>query len=280
MRTSPCSSNLRSELQMRANVGWSSFAGRCPRIHGQFTLVFLLVTMLGTRRPIQAQSPPSGLLVAQCVNESSDTCWSSQSVTAWSHSLNSSDLASLGLGATVPFIAAQTSQYFIRLGVTTITFTTPAGSVVRTLPELNGNLHYDPCNFCEIDTVGTFDIPGNATSATISGTFGNSQVPNSSGVNLYIGFGCAVPTGETTAFNGWDATGITDARWKQTLTSSSNTNFSNRTVREADAGHGVDTCWFPGSSFSQFNSITGGTWTVNADNTWGDDFVGWFSTAV
>jgi hypothetical protein len=263
---------------MRPNVGKSSFAGRYLRIHGQITLVFLLVTVFGTLRPIQAQTPPAGLLVAQCGEF--DACGQSQSVTAWSHSLNSGDLATLGLGATIPFVAGQTSQYYIRLGVTTITFTTPAGPTVETLPEFNGNLHYDPCNFCEVDTVGTIAIPGNATSATISGTFGNSVVPNSAGVNLYIGLGCAVTTGETTAFDGWDATGLTDGKWKQTLTSSSSTNFSNRTVREADAGHGVDTCWFSGSAFSPFNSITGGTWTVNTDNTWGDDFVGWFNSAV
>src|ERR1700692_3642540 len=116
---------------MRPNVGWSPLAERRLRIHGQITLVFLLVAVFGTLRPIQAQTPPAGLLVAQCGEF--DACGQSQSVTAWSHSLTSGDLATLGLGATVPFVAAQTSQYIIRLGVTTITFTTPAGSTVETL---------------------------------------------------------------------------------------------------------------------------------------------------
>lgn len=43
--------------------------------------------------------------------------------------------------------------------------------------------------FCEVDTVGIFTIPAAATSATISGYFGNSFAPDSSGVNLCLGSG-------------------------------------------------------------------------------------------
>jgi hypothetical protein len=239
------------------------------------TLLALLAIAFGTVLPTHAQTAPEGILVAQCIEF--QACWTSQSPTAWSHSLNLGDLQALGRGSTVPFVAAQTAQYVIRLGVTTIRFDTPGGSIVATLPEFNGTLHNDPCNFCEVDTVGTFAIPASATSATISGTFGNSQVPNSSGVNLYARFGCPVPTGETTAFDGWDAT---VGKWKQTVTAPAGTNLSGRVVREANAGSGVDTCHFTGSAIAPFNTITGGTWTVNADNTWGDDFVGWFPGAV
>ena len=78
----------------------------------------------------------------------------------------------------------------MRLGATTITFTTPSGSLTENLPEFNGlSGHNDPCNFCEIDTVGSFSIPTDATSATIAGTFGNSTVPNSAGTNLCLGAG-------------------------------------------------------------------------------------------
>jgi hypothetical protein len=184
-------------------------------------------------------------------------------------------------------VAGQTAESIIRLGVTTITFTTPGGPVVQTLGEFNGGDHSDPCNFCEVDTVGTFMVPSNATGATISGTFGNSQIPNSAGVNLYLGNGCVVPTTETTAFDGWDTAGAfgngpdsTLGKWKQTITAPAGVNFAGETVQEADAGNGSDSCWFAGSSFAPFTGLSGGTWTVNADNTWGDDFVGWFPNPV
>jgi hypothetical protein len=85
----------------------------------------------------------------------------------------------------------------IRLGITTITFDTNSGPVSEILPAFNGGFHMDPCNFCEIDTVGTFLIPGNATDATISGTFGNSVNSGSAGVDLCLGSGppCAAVSG-------------------------------------------------------------------------------------
>jgi hypothetical protein len=132
-------------------------------------------------------SQAAPILVGQCIEFA--TCWTSLTPTPWSHPLSLADLTSLGLGTNEPFVAGQTSEFVIRLGVTTMTFATPAGPVVEMLPEFNGSSQSDPCNFCEVDTVGTFLIPLTATSATISGTFGNSVVPNSAGVNLCLGSG-------------------------------------------------------------------------------------------
>jgi hypothetical protein len=71
--------------------------------------------------------------------------------------------------------------------MTSITFTTTGSPGTESLAEFNGNFHNDPCNFWEVDTVGTFSIPSNALSAVISGTFGNSTFPNSAGVDLFLG---------------------------------------------------------------------------------------------
>jgi hypothetical protein len=133
-------------------------------------------------------TPTDPILVAQCIEFAA--CWTSGTPTPWSSTLSSTDLASLGLGTTQPLVAAQTSESIIRLGTTTITFDTTTGAVTETLGQFSGfAAHPDPCNFCEIDTVGTFMIPANATDATISGTFGNSVVPNSAGVNVCLGEG-------------------------------------------------------------------------------------------
>jgi hypothetical protein len=138
-------------------------------------------------------SKAGGILVGQCVEFTA--CWTSNSVTPWSDSLSSGDLAALqtmAASATVPFIVEQNTATTIRLGVTTITFTTSGAPVVETLGEFNGSGAYnDPCPatlpYCETDTVGTFIIPANALSAIISGTFGNSSVSNSAGECLYLG---------------------------------------------------------------------------------------------
>jgi hypothetical protein len=142
-----------------------------------------------------AQSQASAILVGQCVEFTA--CYSSATPTPWSHMLTGADLTSLGLGATQPLVAGQTSQFVIRLGITTITFDTNSGPISEILPAFNGGLHIDPCNFCEVDTVGTFLIPANATDATISGTFGNSINGGSAGVDLCLGSGppCAAVTG-------------------------------------------------------------------------------------
>jgi hypothetical protein len=83
---------------------------------------------------------------------------------------------------------------------------------------------------------------------------------------------CEVPVGEITSPDGWFAT---QYQWKQTLVSGIGASFGGLNVKELDAGGGEDTCWFPGSAFNPVTSLSGGTWTVNPDNTWGDDVVGW-----
>lgn len=146
-------------------------------------------------------SDPGAILVGRCVEFAA--CYSGATPTAWSDTLSLADLQSLGLGTTQPFVAGQTSQFVIRLGPTTISFTTGGSPIIETLPEFNGSgSHGDPCNFCQIDTVGNFMIPADATGATISGSFGNSTVPNSAGVDLCLGAGapCAPPNDFSTSF--------------------------------------------------------------------------------
>jgi hypothetical protein len=152
-------------------------------------------------------SHATAILVGQCIEFT--TCTSAQTPTPWSDSLSTANLTSLGLGTSQPLVAAQTGAGIIRLGVTTIDFLTTTGAVVESLPEFSGLAgHPDPCNFCEIDTVGTFSIPANAVSATVSGFFGNSVVPNSAGVDVCLGSGvpCAAtvpapPLGAPTPLN-------------------------------------------------------------------------------
>ena len=138
-------------------------------------------------------SHATSIMVAQCIEFA--VCWTGPGPTPWSDTLDASELASLGLGSTQPLIAAQTAEFVIQLGITTITFSTPGGPVIEDLPEFEGGFHSDPCNLCEIDLVGTFFIPADATSADISGTFGNSGAETSAGVNVCFGEGpgpCAV----------------------------------------------------------------------------------------
>ncbi|MBV9202710.1 MAG: hypothetical protein JOY83_23855, partial [Alphaproteobacteria bacterium] len=146
-------------------------------------------------------SAPDPILVGQCVEFA--PCWTGPGPTPWSDTLSAANLASLGLGTTQPFVAAQTSETTIRLGATAITFDTTTGPVTESLGQFSGGVHSDPCNFCEIDTVGDFTIPSNATDATINGTFGNSIVSSSAGVNLCLGAGppCAPNPVETNDFS-------------------------------------------------------------------------------
>jgi hypothetical protein len=97
------------------------------------------------------------------------------------------------------------------------------------------------------------------------------------GVTVY-----PVPTGETTSSNGWgDGPDDTIHRWLQTLLPSLGGNFAGRTVTERDpGGGGPDTCWFPQSNYLKAEAITGGSWSVDANNTWGPDYVGWHYDAV
>jgi len=87
-----------------------------------------------------------------------------------------------------------------------------------------------------------------------------------------------LPQSETTAFKGWS--GSTVGEWQQTIALKTVT-YTGVTVQESNpGGGGPDTCWFAGSTYAPFTAITGGTWTVAAGNTWGFDYVGWFSGAV
>ena len=108
------------------------------------------------------------ILVGQCIEF--QACYHGGA--PWSASLTAAQLKSLGSEASLD--ADQTSQFVIRLGATTMTFSTPGDPVTERLPQFNGGFHSDPCNACANTTLGTFSIPKNATSATISGTFGNS----------------------------------------------------------------------------------------------------------
>jgi hypothetical protein len=147
------------------------------------------------------QANASQILVGQCVQFG--VCYNSGA--AWSDTLNSAQLASLGLGSTQSEIATQTSQFVIRLGVTTFDFATPGGPVVETIGEFNGPGSFnDPGPFPSGLVVGTFSIPVDATGLTVSGTFGNSIVGNSAGTNVCLGSGAcgsvsAVPEPSTWA---------------------------------------------------------------------------------
>jgi len=91
-----------------------------------------------------------------------------------------------------------------------------------------------------------------------------------------------LPPSETTAFKGW-ATSMSEptiGQWRQTI-GPKTIAYAAVTVQESDpGGGGPDTCWFSGSKFAPFTAITGGTWVVQAGNTWGYDYVGWLKAAV
>jgi len=88
---------------------------------------------------------------------------------------------------------------------------------------------------------------------------------------------CEIPVAEITSPDGWYAT---QYQWKQTLVSGTGASFAGLNVTEVDAGGGDDTCWFLGSAVAAKTSLSGGTWTVASDNTWGDDVVGWGALLV
>jgi hypothetical protein len=137
------------------------------------------------------------ILVGSCTEFA--TCWTGPT-TAWSDTLTLTQLTNLGLSTNVDFVATQTSEFVIQLGVTTADFATPGGPVIETLGEYTGGSFNDPGPYQPPTIVGTFLIPDDATGLTISGTFGNSSVDSSAGVNLCLGSGScssAVPEAST-----------------------------------------------------------------------------------
>lgn len=146
----------------------------------------VLAGIMGLTTLVAPSAKAATILVGQCIEGA--ICWTGQTGgTPWSDTLTLSDLTSLGLGSTVDLIAAQTAEYVMQLGVTTMTFTTGTGPVTETVGAFSGGNHSDPCNFCEIDIVGTFTIPDNATAAMISGGFGTNGVGSSAGMNVCLG---------------------------------------------------------------------------------------------
>ena len=120
------------------------------------------------------------ILLASCLSES-DPCWSGSTPTPWSANLTATELADTGLGTTQAFYAQQIGCCVIRLGSLEAIFQTPGGPVTETAPEYNGN------GTNGLFIAAEYMIPVDATSAVISGTFGNSTVPNTSLENLYFG---------------------------------------------------------------------------------------------
>jgi hypothetical protein len=146
-------------------------------------LGFLFVLFAALASGIPAANATS-ILVAQCL--SGAPCDLVETLTPWSDSLNTAALQSLGLGTDATLVAEQTDVFTIRLGATTMTFNTPSGSVVESLPEFSGNTRSTCTAVCETDSVGMFLIPAKATSAVISGTFGNSVNASTAPVNVYL----------------------------------------------------------------------------------------------
>jgi hypothetical protein len=128
-----------------------------------------LAGTLGLNAPAQAQQ----VQVASCESTSA-SCWDGGSPTPWSYDLSDAQLTALGLGTSQPLIADQTGCCVIRLGSLQILFQTGGGPVLETAPEYNGDGSDGAV------TVADYLIPVDATSAVISGTFGNSTTPNTS----------------------------------------------------------------------------------------------------
>jgi hypothetical protein len=95
---------------------------------------------------------------------------------------------------------------------------------------------------------------------------------------------CQIPVAESSTSSGWQtAYPLRTAHdFLQTLTPAGANSFSGRTVIEADGGDTVDGCHYTGSGVPDevTEIISGGTWTVAANNTWTPDTIGWGEDAV
>jgi hypothetical protein len=67
----------------------------------------------------------------------------------------------------------------------TLSFCHSISASVITLPEYNGMEHESGFPIAAV-TIGTFNVPTNIDSATISGTFGNSLTTATAGVDLFL----------------------------------------------------------------------------------------------
>ena len=88
---------------------------------------------------------------------------------------------------------------------------------------------------------------------------------------------CRIPTSETTASGGWDATNVTIHNFNQTLSGA--VSFQGGNIAENDGTGGSDTCHFTNSTVPKAHT-TGGSWTVDASQHWGPDAVGYFPAAI
>jgi hypothetical protein len=133
---------------------------------------------------LSAPAHASGILVAECVLD--DACWNGPFV-PWSDNLDLADLTGLGLGTSQDLTAIQTDCCYIRLSNLQIVFQTGGGPVNQTLPDFDGGGVTG-----EVDLLGSYFIPLDATSAVISGTFGNSNSDSTAAQRIYFG---QVPAG-------------------------------------------------------------------------------------
>lgn len=86
------------------------------------------------------------------------------------------------------------------------------------------------------------------------------------------------PTGEGTLHNAWSGLIPTAYKWRGQLNGAGS--FAGREVQEFEGGNDVDTCWWPDSAYAPASGLTGGTWSIDANNQYGDDTVGWHWTMV
>ena len=93
------------------------------------------------------------------------------------------------------------------------------------------------------------------------------------------------PTGEWTYSVGWaDSPNPTFHRFRGVLTGQGQVpfpEFFNRSVREVDSGGGQDYCWRPGDPPTwQFTQVSGFSWPIDANDQYGDDFIGFTNDAI
>jgi hypothetical protein len=92
---------------------------------------------------------------------------------------------------------------------------------------------------------------------------------------------CKLPVAESSASAGWSASDPTTHNFTQTLTPPDfNTSFTGRLVDEANVGgDGPDTCYDPTSAYAPMVDFipTGQQLTVQSNQTWSYDRVGWSS---